>query len=83
MENYIDIKDIKNIISEYCEKNNISLSKYAQLAGISKAWLSRLFHEDKKISLYLAERLLSVAGYQLKIVKDEIKISNSRLRRVI
>lgn len=80
----IDIKEILNIISDYCTKNHTSLSEYAKSAEISKAWLSRLFNEDnKKISLQIAENLLDVAGYSLKITSKGAKISNSRLRRVI
>lgn len=81
---YIKTKDILKIISEYCKENQISLSKYAYLAGVSKSWLSRLFNEDEKnVSLQVAERLLSVAGYKLKISQGQIKLSKSRLRRII
>lgn len=83
MEKYIKTKDILNIISKYCKENNISLSKYAQLAGVSKSWLSRLYNENKNVSLQVAEMLLSVAGYCLKITQGQVRISSSRLRRII
>ncbi len=83
MTDKITTKQVLNIIKEYCAKYNISLSRFAHLAGVSKAWLSRLMNEnEKKISLLLAEKLLNVAGYSLKIVKqNDIKISYNRLRK--
>lgn len=84
MDNYIDTNDILKIISDYCRKNHVSVSKYARAAGVSKAWLSRLFHEkNKKISLQLAEQLLAVAGYGLRITKEGSLITSSRLRRKV
>lgn len=82
MDNYISTNDILKIISDYCRKNHVSLSRYARTAGVSKAWLSRLFHEkNKKISLLLAEQLLGVAGYSLRITKEGSIITSSRLRK--
>lgn len=84
MEKFIDSKDIINIMNDYCKEHHISITHFAKLAGVSKAWLSRLQNEnDKKISLYIAQRLLSVAGYSIKITKGNTKISKiRRLRKV-
>ena len=46
------------------DKHDISLTEYAELAGVSKAWLSRLLNDDSKnVSIEIAQRLLSVAGF--------------------
>lgn len=81
---YINTDDIIKTIKEYCKINKISLSKYAQLAGVSKSWISRLMTEkDRKISLQLAQQLLLVAGYQLKIACSKIQIKKiSRLGKI-
>lgn len=84
--NYITTSNVTKIISQYCKENKMSVSKYAQLAGVSKAWLSRLFHENKKISLQIAQQLLAVAGYSLQLIQKHGKvqtiISKKRLRRL-
>lgn len=85
MEKYVDSNDIIKIMHEYCKEHKMSLTQYAKLAGISKAWLSRIQTEgNKKLSLYIAQRLLSVAGYEIHIFKGNTKISKvTRLKRVI
>lgn len=46
------------------DKHDISLTEYAELAGVSKAWLSRLLNDDSKnVSIEIAQRLLNVAGF--------------------
>lgn len=71
----INIDEIIKIIIDYCKINKISLSRYAQMAGVSKSWISRLITEnDKKISLQLAQQLLSVSGHYLKITKAGIEV---------
>ena len=73
--NFIETDAILEIITKFCHDNKISLSRYAYLAGVSKSWISRLMtEEDKKISLELAQRLLLVAGYNLKITKAQVEI---------
>ena len=76
MGNNIKVDDILKIVKQYLNENKISLSQYAKEANISKAWLSRLFSENnKQISFDLAQRLLNVSGYKLKIINSEIVIS--------
>ena len=50
------------------DKHDISLTEYAELAGVSKAWLSRLLNDDSKnVSIEIAQRLLNVAGFEAYI----------------
>lgn len=73
--NYVDIDDILRIITSYCKEHKMSLSAYAQLAGISKSWISRLMSEkNKKISLQVAQELLLVSGHKLQITKAGIEV---------
>lgn len=72
----IDIDEILKIVKTYLIEHKISLSEYAKRADISKAWLSRLFSENKKqISFDLAQRLLNVSGHELRIVKSGYTIT--------
>ena len=72
---YVDFDDILQIIVDFCNENKISVSAYAQRAGISKAWISRLMSEkNKKISLQVAQDLLLVSGHTLKITKAGIEV---------
>lgn len=71
----IKTDDILDIIKKHMKENKITLSQYAEKSNISKAWLSRMFSENyKNISLDVAQRLLNVSGYQLKITKAGIDI---------
>lgn len=80
---YINTQDIIQTIIDFCKLNKMSLSRYSQLAGVSKSWISRLMTEkDKKISLQLAQQLLLVSGHTLKITKAGIEVKKiSRLGR--
>lgn len=72
---YIDTNDILQVIINYCKENKISLSTYAQLAGVSKSWISRLMSDkNKKISLQVAQQLLFISGNTLKITKAGIEV---------
>ena len=78
--NEINLDIILNIVDDYIEKHNITLTEYADRCDISKAWLSRLNNENnKKISLDLAEKLLYNAGYKLKIVENNLKVKKRKL----
>ena len=77
----INTTNILNIIEDYCLKNDLSITAYAKLANVSKAWLSRLMNNpSKKISLKIAEQLLNVAGYHLVIQKESAIITKKRLK---
>lgn len=84
MERYVNTKDILDIVINYCKEYKISLSKYAQTAGISRSWLSRLItEENKKITLEVAQQLLSVSGYTLKVTNAGYEIKKiSRLGKI-
>lgn len=69
-------KDIIAIIRSYAYKNGLSMSDFAQKAGVSKAWISKMKNEDREISLHIAEQLLEASGYKL-IVKHQSQISES------
>lgn len=81
----VEVDDIIKTITKFCRENKISLSRYAQLAGVSKSWISRLITEkDKKISLQLAQQLLSVSRYYFKITTAGMEIKKfSRLGKKI
>lgn len=57
--------DIIKIVRTYAYQNGMSMSEFAKKAGISKAWLSKLKHGDREISLQLAEKILHAAGYEI------------------
>lgn len=71
----INVNNVLTIVLKYMKDNKMSLSQYAKKAGISKAWLSRMFSEkSKNISLDVAQNLLNVSGYCLEIKKSNINI---------
>lgn len=78
-------KTILNIIRSNAYNENISMSEFARRAGVSKAWLSKLKHTNANLSIDMAVRLLDVAGYSLKLSKNNTKTSKqvSRLRKVV
>ena len=78
-------KKIIDIVKNYSEKKNISISEFGRRAGVSKAWLSRLQNTDANLSVETASRLLNSAGYELQIVKKSGTTANeykSRLKKV-
>lgn len=64
----LELEEILNIVQNHMDKHDISLTEYAELAGVSKAWLSRLLNDDSKnVSIEIAQRLLNVAGFEAYI----------------
>lgn len=68
-------KDIITIVRSYAYKNGMSMSEFAEQAGVSKAWLSKLKTQNREISLHLAEQLLDAAGYKI-VVKHQSKLTS-------
>lgn len=67
----LELKEILNIVRNHMDKHDISLTEFAEEAGVSKSWLSRLLNEDSKsISIDVAKRLLQVAGFSIYIKED-------------
>lgn len=58
-------QDIIKIVRTYAYQSGMSMSEFAKKAGVSKAWLSKLKHGDREISLQLAEKILNAAGYTI------------------
>lgn len=69
-------KDIIRIIRTYVYENGKTISEFAKEAGVSKSWISRLYHEDSEISLLLANRLLEHAGFKL-VVKHATQLNRT------
>jgi transcriptional regulator with XRE-family HTH domain len=69
-------KDIIRVIRTYVYQTGMTLTEFADRADVSKGWLSRLNYEDAEISLYLAVRVLNVAGYRL-VLKHQTQLSDS------
>jgi hypothetical protein len=69
-------KDIIRVIRTYVYQTGMTLTEFADRADVSKGWLSRLNYEDAEISLYLATRVLSVAGYRL-VLKHSTQLTDS------
>jgi hypothetical protein len=69
-------KDIIRVIRTYIYQTGMTLTEFADRADVSKGWLSRLNYEDAEISLYLANRVLNVAGYRL-VMKHTSNIVDS------
>jgi hypothetical protein len=69
-------KDIIRVIRTYVYQTGMTLTEFAERADVSKGWLSRLNYEDAEISLYLAVRVLSVAGYRL-VLKHQSQLTDS------
>ena len=68
-------------IREYMAAEKISMSEFARQTGVSKAWLSKLKHTDANLSLNTAQDLLHYMGYTLRLTREGMKISRSRLYR--
>ena len=69
-------KDIIRVIRTYVYQTGMTLTEFAVRADVSKGWLSRLNYEDAEISLYLATRVLNVAGYRL-VLKHQTQLTDS------
>jgi transcriptional regulator with XRE-family HTH domain len=69
-------KDIIRVIRTYVYQTGMTLTEFADRADVSKGWLSRLNYEDAEISLYLATRVLNVAGYRL-VLKHSTQLTDS------
>ena len=69
-------KDIIRVIRTYVYQTGMTLTEFAERADVSKGWLSRLNYEDAEISLYLAVRVLNVAGYRL-VLKHQSQLTDS------
>jgi transcriptional regulator with XRE-family HTH domain len=69
-------KDIIRVIRTYIYQTGMTLTEFAERADVSKGWLSRLNYEDAEISLYLAVRVLNVAGYRL-VLKHQSQLTDS------
>ena len=55
------------MIRTYAYDRGMSLGEISEQSGVSKAWLSRLQHEDANLSLDTATELLAIIGYRLEI----------------
>ena len=74
------LNQILQIIDIYCSGNGLSLGQFAEKAGVSKAWISRLNNENNKhLSVEVAVKLLDVTGYKMKISKGSYTIQKRRL----
>jgi transcriptional regulator with XRE-family HTH domain len=69
-------KDVIRVIRTYIYQTGMTLTEFADRADVSKGWLSRLNYEDAEISLYLASRVLNVAGYRL-VLKHQTQLTDS------
>ena len=74
-------KDVIKIIRTYVYENGKTVSEFAREAGVSKSWISRLYHEDSEISLLLANRLLEQAGYKM-VVKHNTQLNRSDTEKI-
>lgn len=74
-------KDIIRVIRTYVYQTGMTLTEFADRADVSKGWLSRLNYEDAEISLYLANRVLNVAGYRL-VMKHQSQLTDSDAARI-
>ena len=59
---------ILNIVRTKAYKENMSISNFAEQAGVSKAWISKLRNTSANFSVETASRLLNVCGYKLVII---------------
>lgn len=76
------INQMLQIIQNFCSANDMSMGQYAEAAGVSKAWISRISNEgNKHVSIDVAAKLLDVAGYSIKITSAGIEIG-TRLRKL-
>lgn len=67
----LELTEILNIVQNHMDKHDISLTEFAEEAGVSKSWLSRLLNEDSKsVSIDVAKRLLNVAGFSIYIKEN-------------
>ena len=58
---------VLQMIRTYAYDRGMSLSELSRHTGVSKAWISRLQHEDANLSLDTATELLASIGYRLEI----------------
>ena len=72
-------KEVLQIVRDFIREENISMSEFAKMADVSKAWLSKLQYTDANISIEMANRLLDAAGYRI-IIKDNFN-RKGRLKR--
>jgi len=56
------------------DKNSITLSQYAKICNVSKAWLSRISKNKSKISFEIAQRILKPLNYKIEILDNNNKI---------
>lgn len=76
------LNQILQIIENYCDANYLSLGQFAENAGVSKAWISRLNNEDNKhVSVDVAIKLLDTAGYEIKISKGS-RLNKKKLTKI-
>ncbi|MCU4677515.1 hypothetical protein N7931_17975 [Catenovulum sp. 2E275] len=66
-QSYIQIHQLKTMVSQYCKDNQINLNDFALLANIGRATLTRTMQDPGNSNIKSIEAILNVMGKQLYI----------------